>query len=409
MVEPGYLIRKPDGEFVMVSRLLYGLAEEMDGQRQIGELTARLNHGLDQTLDDDDTELLLEKLAPHGLILGSEPSSPKPRPFLALTNRAALVPAKAVGRAADFLRHLFHPPVVATVLALGTAAHIAALRMAQPFDPTDAFREPAALLAVVAITFMGGLFHEFGHAAATSYGGAKPGPIGVGVYILWPAFYVDLTESYAMDRRSRVRTDVGGVYFNLLLTMVLGGAYVATGNELWFWALLAQDVTIVQQFLPFMRLDGYYLACDLAGVPDLFSLVRPVWSGLRRVPLGANQSALTKKVRLFVLSWTIAATVFLSWFGLNVAFHAPRIFELAWRVIRQTWSMGFQDLVGGAPVAGAAGILVAGLVTVQASALALVILRFSRLIARALNPLAVKGSGRKRTAPDQPSLLCQSR
>jgi putative peptide zinc metalloprotease protein len=246
---------------------------------------------------------------------------------------------------------------------------------------------------------VGGLFHEFGHAAATAYGGAKPGPIGVGVYILWPAFYVDLTESYAMDRRSRVRTDVGGVYFNLLLTAALGGAYVTTGNELWFWALLAQDVTIVQQFLPFMRLDGYYLACDLAGVPDLFSLVRPVWSSLRGVPLGANQSALTKKVRLFVLSWTITATVFLSWFGLNAAFHAPRIFELAWRVIRQTWSMGFRDLVGGAPVSGAAGILVAGLVTVQASALVLVILRLSRLIARALYPLAVKALGRKRTAP----------
>jgi putative peptide zinc metalloprotease protein len=399
MVEPGYLIRKPDGEFVMVSRLIYRLAEELDGQRQIEELTARINHGLDQTLDDDDTELLLEKLAPHGLILGSEPSAPKPRPFLALTNRAALVPAKGVGGAADFLRHLFHPPVVATVLALGIAAHTAALRMAQPFDPTDAFREPAALLAVVAITLVGGLFHEFGHAAATAYGGAKPGPIGVGVYILWPAFYVELTESYAMDRRSRVRTDVGGVYFNLLLTAALGGAYVTTGNELWFWALLAQDVTIVQQFLPFMRLDGYYLACDLAGVPDLFSLVRPVWSSLRGVPLGANKSALTKKVRLFVLSWTITATVFLSWFGLNAAFHAPRILELAWRVIRQTWSMGFRELVGGAPVSGAAGILVAGLVTVQASALVLVILRLSRLIARALYPLAVKALGRKRTAP----------
>lgn len=399
MVEPGYLIRKPDGEFVMVSRLLYGLAKELDGQRQIGEVTARLNRGLDLTLDEDDTELLLEKLAPHGVILGSEPSAPAPHPFLAATNRATLVPARAVGRAADFLRHLFHPAVVVTVLALATAAHIAALRMGQPFDPTNAFREPAALLAVVAITFMGGLFHEFGHAAATSYGGAQPGPIGVGVYILWPAFYADITESYAMDRRSRVRTDVGGVYFNLLLTMVLGGAYVGTGNQLWFWALLAQDVTIVQQFLPFMRLDGYYLACDLAGVPDLFSLVRPVWSGLRGVPLGPNQIALTKKVRLFVMSWTIAASVFLSWFGLNVALHAPRIFDLAWTVIRQTWSLGFRDLAGGAPVAGAAGILVAGLVTVQASALALVILRFSRLFAGALKSLAVKVSGRRRTAP----------
>lgn len=376
----------------MVSELLYGLAGELNGQRPIGELTARLNLRFDRTLVDDDTDRLLAKLAPYGLILGREESGRQPRDFLTLTDRASLIPAKAVGRAAGYLRGLFYPAAVVLVLGLATAIHLAALRMAPPLDPTDAFREPAALLAVVAITFMGGLFHEFGHASATSYGGAKPGPIGAGVYILWPAFYVDITESYSMDRRSRVRTDLGGVYFNLVLTVVIGGAYVVTANELWLWALLAQDLTIVQQFVPFLRLDGYYLACDLAGVPDLFSLVRPALSSSRG-PLSPNQSAPTRQIRRFVLAWALTAAVFFGWFVWNLALHFPSIFELSWTVIRQTWSTGVRDLALGAPMSGMASILVAGLVTVQVSALALVILRFTKLITRTWSLFAARLSG----------------
>jgi putative peptide zinc metalloprotease protein len=389
LAEAGYLIRRPDGEFVMVSELLYGLAEELNGQRQIGELTARLNLRFNRTLVDEDIGRLLAKLAPYGVILGRDDPGRQPRPLLALTKRVSLVPATAVGRASRYLSGLFHPAAVVLVLGFAAVIHLAALRIAPPFDPAEAFREPAVLLGVVAITFMGGLFHEFGHASATAYGGGKPGSIGAGVYILWPAFFVDLTYGYAMDRRSRIRTDLGGVYFNLALTVALGGTYVATANELWLWALLAQDLTIIQQFVPFLRLDGYYLACDLAGVPDLFSLVRPALSNLRG-HLGPNESAPTRRIRKFVLAWAAAAAIFLGWFVWNLALHSPGIFDLAWTVIRRTWSTGLRDLAGGAPLSGVAGIVVAGLVTVQASALALVLLSFTRLLARTLSQLAAR-------------------
>ena len=41
-----------------------------------------------------------------------------------------------------------------------------------------------------------GFFHELGHAAGTRYGGASPGVMGVGIYLAFPAFYTDLTDSY---------------------------------------------------------------------------------------------------------------------------------------------------------------------------------------------------------------------
>ena len=68
-------------------------------------------------------------------------------------------------------------------------------------------------------------FHEFGHAAACRYGGAKPGVIGGGIYLVWPVFFTDVTDSYRLDRRGRLRTDLGGLYFNMLFSLATVGAW----------------------------------------------------------------------------------------------------------------------------------------------------------------------------------------
>ena len=63
--------------------------------------------------------------------------------------------------------------------------------------------------------------HETGHAAACAYGGGRPGAIGFGVYLLFPAFYTDVTDSYRLSRGGRLRTDLGGLYFNVLCLIAL--------------------------------------------------------------------------------------------------------------------------------------------------------------------------------------------
>ena len=64
----------------------------------------------------------------------------------------------------------------------------------------DAFARPGLLLAVLALTVLSAGFHEFGHAAAARRGGATPGVMGAGLYLVWPAFYTDVTDSYRLGR-----------------------------------------------------------------------------------------------------------------------------------------------------------------------------------------------------------------
>ena len=74
----------------------------------------------------------------------------------------------------------------------------------------EAFDKPGLLLLVVVVTVLSAGFHEFGHAAAARRGGATPGAMGAGIYLVWPAFYTDVTDSYRLGRWGRVLpTSVG--------------------------------------------------------------------------------------------------------------------------------------------------------------------------------------------------------
>ena len=50
--------------------------------------------------------------------------------------------------------------------------------------------------------------------------------MGAGLYLVWPAFYTDVTDSYRLGRGGRLRTDLGGLYFN---------AIVAVGDRSGVW------------------------------------------------------------------------------------------------------------------------------------------------------------------------------
>ena len=91
----------------------------------------------------------------------------------------------------------------------------------------DAFQRPHLLLLVFVVSVLSGGFHEFGHAAAARYSGGQPGAMGAGLYLVWPAFYTDVTDSYRLGRAGRIRTDLGGLYFN---------AIVVVATFVWWWA-----------------------------------------------------------------------------------------------------------------------------------------------------------------------------
>jgi putative peptide zinc metalloprotease protein len=87
---------------------------------------------------------------------------------------------------------------------------------------------------------------------------------------------------------------------------VLAGAYLATGSGILLLTALVLQLQMLQQLIPVVRFDGYYVLSDLAGVPDLFARVGPVLRSLRPgYPADPRVSELRPRTRRFVTGWVL--------------------------------------------------------------------------------------------------------
>ena len=310
--EPSYLIRRADGQVVQLSELLHVVVREVSADRDPTRVAAAVSAAYGKTLSVEGLALLASKLEPLGLIEdAAKPQAhardnvPRANPVLSLRLRGTLLPARGSRAVARLMAPLFYPPVVVVALAAFVALDVLLFWYASLGDALgQVFATPVFLLALLAILSGSGLVHEIGHAAACHYGGARPGVIGVGVYLVFPAFFTNVTDSYRLGRAGRVRTDLGGLYFNVWCVLVLGGSYLITGNGLFLLALLLMQIEMVQQLIPTVRFDGYFVLADLAGVPDLFARVRPVLlSWLPGRPADPRVTELRPRARRLVTAW----------------------------------------------------------------------------------------------------------
>ena len=99
--------------------------------------------------------------------------------------------------------------------------------------------------------------------------------MGGGLYLVFPAFYTEVSDSYRLDRRGRLRVDLGGLYFSAVFAVGAFGLWALTGTDALLLVVAVQMVQMVRQLPPIIRADGYHIVSDLVGVPDLFAHIKP--------------------------------------------------------------------------------------------------------------------------------------
>ena len=215
----------------------------------------------------------------------------------------------------------------------------------------DAFQRPQLLLLVFAVTVLSGGFHEFGHAAAARYSGAEPGVMGAGLYLVWPAFYTDVTDSYRLGRGGRIRTDLGGLYFNALVVVLTFGWWYATGWDALLLLVATQTLQMVQQLLPLLRFDGYHLLADLAGVPDLYHRIRPTLLGLLPHRWNDPDNRLLKPgARAVITLWVLVTVPMMALMLLALVAAVPRLLGTGWSVVQEDAAGVAQAWRSGGPI-----------------------------------------------------------
>jgi putative peptide zinc metalloprotease protein len=363
--EPPYLVRRCDGQVVQLSHLLYVIASQMDG-RNLAQIADSAATRLDLRVTPEHVAYAAEhKLAPLGLVAypdGRAPVLERRNALLALRFRAGLVDERTVNRIGEFLAPFFLPPIVIGALAALAGCDVwlasshgigAALR--------TLIHRPALGLALFALVMISLLFHECGHAAACRYGGARPGRIGIGIYLVWPVFFTDVTDSYRLTKPGRLRTDLGGVYFNGWFALAAAAAYFATGFEPFLVVVVSQQILILDQFLPWVRLDGYHIVSDLIGVSDLFARIRPVLtSTLHRRP-DPRVAELKPWARVAVTTWVISTLVTLTSGAAVTIVNLPAYLGRAW----QSLIVELNEVGHGARIASLIDVLVGATGTIM--------------------------------------------
>jgi putative peptide zinc metalloprotease protein len=404
--ESRFLVYRPDEQAILLTPLLYRLLVGMDGRRDLAELADLVSAGQERTVDADGVRYLVErKLEPLGLVVLHAPAEAVPvaDPLLTLSARGVLLPARVVRIIARLLAPLHLPPVV--VATFGTLLALDAWMFTS--GHTDAaFREtvadPAFMLLTVALLLASALFHECGHAAGCHYGGARPGAIGVGLYVVFPCFYTNVTDAYRLNKIGRLRTDLGGIYFNGIFIVVLGCTYLMTDYPPLLAAAVLVHAQILQQLLPTLRMDGYYIVADLVGVPNLFGLIAPVVNDLLPGRGGRHtrrtDTNLRPVVRRVVTGWVLMVIPFLVGGLILMVMRAPTYLGIAWSESAARAVAAGEDAAHGA-VAGVA------LQVVSIIMLWLPWVGIGLLLVRILSRLAkaVAGTGRRRTKTAQPT------
>jgi putative peptide zinc metalloprotease protein len=357
------MVRRADGQVIQLPDLLYRLAGKADGEHGYRQMADELGTEIQRRLDPEDVHFLVEeKLRPLGVLAaadGSSPSAEKVDPFLAFRFRVGVVSEKTSELLGELFKPLFFPPVLLAALVGLVAAdywlffvHGVAQALRQ------SLQHPGIFLPLFLAVVLAAALHEIGHAAACRYGGGHPGKMGCGLYLAWPAFYTDVTDAYRLSRRARLRTDLGGVYLNVIIVLATVGAYFATHLEPLLLLVLIEHLEIVHQLLPVIRLDGYYIVADLTGVPDLFARIGPVLSSAipGRKP-DPRVAVLKPWVRRAITAWVFVVVPLLVFELVTVLIHLPRIMATAASSADKLWHDTGKAFSGGNVVGGISDVL----------------------------------------------------
>jgi len=155
--------------------------------------------------------------------------------------------------------------------------------------------------------------HEIGHVSVAYKFGIRDLKIDFGVFFIWPVFFVKLNKQVLLSRNNRIIVSAGGLYFQLLLSLVCMGLYLISG---WDILLLVNNLNLAMVALnvfPFLILDGYWIYADLCKIENLNAkakaLSKTLLSGLsqfRQAPLALSSYTLLMLCTIVLLTgWMV--------------------------------------------------------------------------------------------------------
>ncbi|WP_027422371.1 M50 family metallopeptidase [Lachnobacterium bovis] len=122
------------------------------------------------------------------------------------------------------------------------------------------------ILLIVALDI---IIHEIGHVVAAYKYNVRVGKVGLGIFLFYPVMFVDMSNIWRCKNTQRAVVDIGGTYFQLFLLIILSVIGYFTGDINYHLTNVSIFVAVIINLLPIIKLDGYWLFCDILELDNL--------------------------------------------------------------------------------------------------------------------------------------------
>jgi len=266
-----HIVSSSDGRAWYLSAEALQLLRAAEAGGTLDDIARRLERGLGREVDVARLQSAIdEQLVARGLVQVAGEAMQRPPRSSLVTMRVRLLSERNVQRASRALSWLM-PEGAWFWVALILIVALSFIAVGHAVRPKAGGASTAIRLAAFALMVLSTVAHELGHATACTKAGARCGEIGFGMYWYFPVLFTNLDDVWRLDRWQRARVDAAGLLFQcgfialaaLVAMLIPGGGAILVGLP------VLLSISVMYTLNPLLRFDGYWLLCDLTGVPNL--------------------------------------------------------------------------------------------------------------------------------------------
>lgn len=261
----GEYILSFENRSLKVSLMAKKIIDRFDGKSSVDEILQSLALDGISFSNEDLIKFVEQVMIPNGMVKGIDGEVGKSTNSM-LWARFPIVESQKFEPIFKFTHLLFNKwvAIIVMVILAGSAIY----NIGNILTSHQVVRQVNSVF-IILISYISLAMHEIGHASAAYHYGVRCGKMGIGMYLFSMVFFVDVSNTWKIESSKRVVVDLGGVYFQLIVTIPLMIAAITTKNVGYSVASVSIMVLSSTNFFPFLKLDGYWLLVDLLHVENL--------------------------------------------------------------------------------------------------------------------------------------------
>ena len=332
-----YVIKDPATQrFFRVKEFEYFIARSLDGVTPPEHIAGRFQERFGIHLPLETLNRFIQRLSSLGFLEGQATE----RELVRLQHQKGTFPGRLLfiklkgfdpdqilNRLLRYTRFVFTPGflgvsflviLLGALLTLGSWSDLG-------YSFTGIFRI-ATIFEIWIALFLVVLLHEFAHGLTCKHFGGEVHEMGFLLLYFQPCFYCNVSDAYLFPERSkRLWVTFAGAYCQIFVwamaTILWRITALDTGlNSFLFVVVITSGVTVLFNFNPLIKLDGYYLLADYLEIPNLRKkafehlsrVLKRTFLGIRET--GAQVTARAKRIYLWYGVLSLLYSVLLLFF-----------------------------------------------------------------------------------------------